>query len=1120
MRETTISTWCERLIEAGWLLALTLIPIYFNLLSQRLFEPDKATTLRALVLIMAAAALVRAFEHRRQGAESPSSRGNTPPTGANAPPAPPFWRRLLHVPLAVPVLFYALVFILTTITSVVQHTSFWGSYQRLQGTYTNLSYIVLFVLIVATLRRREQLVRLVTLTLLASLPVAAYGIVQVMELDPLPWQGDVITRVASTMGNSIFVAAYLIMVVPLVLYRLVLTAGRARQAPASDAPAADALWMLAYAVLIGGTLALLFAVIKFGVAVQILQFQEWFGVPIPLSDMRYWWVVPGAVVVATALWWLVAVRPDRGEGKLPTWPGVLFLLYLLLFVGVYLVASGQTAETGEPLQQFIPPDSRPGAVYALDWHLWMIGSFVAVCGFYGMAFYLPRRPTHDTRLSLWLQTGGLLLLLTTLLLAILFTRSRGPWLGLGAGLFVFVSLLLWQAARHTAAQGAAQVARRLRMALGGWLALVATLGAFLVAFNVSNAPIFEPLRELPYVGRMGELLEVESGTGKVRLLIWTGDEHAGGTTGLIVSEPLHSLVGWGPESMFVAYNPFYPPTLGRYENRGASPDRAHQAILDQLVTRGFLGLLSYLFLLLSFFFLCWRLIRHSSQWPWQLFFIACLSTVVTHVVEGLTGIPIVSTLMLFWVTLAITVIGGMLAGHYVLGEVPSAEGAAPADAAAAAQSDKSAEPEPQRSTGKGRKTKGKRGRTQAPAPASPTPARSRPGPLWLTGYAAIFLTALALVWQFNLNVVYADMLYNDGQTIRAQRPGFLPIEAAAMQRYIQTIRTNPREDQYYLSLGRSLMTVGQYLRAQGVPTGQARADAQVADVLALQGTDEIERFIRETSPQAMLSYAEAVLEQARQLNDLNKDHSANLARLNTLWFDWTGDLGKLEQAAQWYAVASSIAPQDVVLLNEQAEVNRTLAAQLQQAGANAAAAEFYDYAEQSLQRAHALDPSYTAATVQLADLYRQRGNLERAADLFANAIIWTPAPLAPRVEELQSTFAEEPALLSTLAAAYADAAERTGEARYYALAGDFEARAGQEDTALDLYEQALTLDPQSLQTRLAYTLVLSDTQNYARALNEAQSGLSLAREQADSAQVARQFEQLVRLLETKVAGGQ
>ena len=66
--------------------------------------------------------------------------------------------------------------------------------------------------------------------------------------DPLPWAGDVQTRVASTLGNAIFVAAYLIMVVPLTLHAPG-AAPLARGAPPTaepDAPAeSDDPWPLA-----------------------------------------------------------------------------------------------------------------------------------------------------------------------------------------------------------------------------------------------------------------------------------------------------------------------------------------------------------------------------------------------------------------------------------------------------------------------------------------------------------------------------------------------------------------------------------------------------------------------------------------------------------------------------------------------------------------------------------------------------------------------------------------------------------------------------------------------------------------------------------------------------------
>src|SRR5262245_5135967 len=179
---------------------------------------------------------------------------------------------------------------------------------------------------------------------------------------------------------------------------------------------------------------------------------------------------------------------------------------------------------------------------------------------------------------------------------------------------------------------------------------------------------------------MGQLLDTSAGTtGDVRKKIWVGDDKAGGAVALITAEPLRTIIGWGPESMFVSYNKFYPPALANVEARGASPDRSHEAYLDELVTKGVLGLISYLFVLTSFFALAWRLIRHTDEWRWQVLFIACTAVVISHIVEGFTGIPIVSTLMMLWLTMAILIVGGMLAGQYSLDAAaqPAAKPVAP-----------------------------------------------------------------------------------------------------------------------------------------------------------------------------------------------------------------------------------------------------------------------------------------------------------------------------------------------------------------------------------------------------------------------------------------------------------
>ncbi|NTU84052.1 MAG: hypothetical protein HGA45_32555, partial [Chloroflexales bacterium] len=669
-RETVVSRWCERIAEASWLLALTLVPIFFNLYSARHFEPDKAALLRSLALVAITAVLIRgidrliARDNRRPAAEpAPSSE-------APGAPAPPLWRRFAAIPLAVPVLVYALVFLFTTFTSVVPATSFWGSYQRLQGTYSNLSYILLFVAIVAVVRRRAQIERVITLAMATSVAVAGYGVIQHFGVDPLPWLGDVTTRVASTMGNSIFVAAYMIMVLPLALYRLISGLSEARSAPAAEPARSEWLWALSRGLIFAAGLFILLAMLKFGAVVRTV-------------DYRYWWVLPGAAVCATAIWWLLTSGYDRAGGRVPIWPGLLTLGYLLVFALQF------AASAGGGVQDFVTEGT---AVRAQDWWLWLLVAVAALTTAYGMAFVLPRRPVGPNSLGLAIDAVGAGLVALLLLVATFFTQSRGPWIGLFAGLFVFFTLTLWQAIGRARARGAQGLTRTLRTILIGWVALTVAGGAFLVAFNLSDAPFFEQLRQVPYLGRMGRLLEVDEGTGLVRRLIWTGDEHAGGTVALISSDPLRTVIGWGPESMFVVFNKFYPPALANIEARGASPDRSHQAILDEVVTKGLLGLVSYFFLLISFVALSWRLIRQSEEWSWKVFFIACLSTVVCTFVEGLTGIPIVSTLMMLWVTLALTVTGGAIAGHYRLSLAPVERPLA--DTTAVAREEAAAQPTP------------------------------------------------------------------------------------------------------------------------------------------------------------------------------------------------------------------------------------------------------------------------------------------------------------------------------------------------------------------------------------------------------------------------------------------
>ena len=229
---TRVSVFCDKVIEAGWLAALVIVPLFFNIYSQRVFEPDKLSLLRSIALVMGVAWIVRFVEGlinpvssvssvpRAQTAREETAGNGVESTVASGAARPSIWQRVIKTPLVLPTLLLILVYLVSTALSVVPSVSLLGSYQRLQGTYTTLSYIVVFFLMLQGLRTKQQLNRVITVAILVSFPIALYGLVQHFGLDPLPWGGNVTDRVASNMGNAIFVAAFLIMIVPLTLARL------------------------------------------------------------------------------------------------------------------------------------------------------------------------------------------------------------------------------------------------------------------------------------------------------------------------------------------------------------------------------------------------------------------------------------------------------------------------------------------------------------------------------------------------------------------------------------------------------------------------------------------------------------------------------------------------------------------------------------------------------------------------------------------------------------------------------------------------------------------------------------------------------------------------------------
>ncbi len=521
-----LTKYADALMETAWLLALILAPLFFDVYSQRVFEPDKISLVRSVALFGLIAGVVKLFETwRARGAADEAEQ-----TGAGS-----FWRK----PLVLPVLALMAVYLLSTLFSVAPRQSFWGSYQRLQGTFTMLSYIVLFFITLSALQREEQWRRFQYTVILVSLPIALYGLIQHYQLDPLPWGGDTVKRVAGNMGNSIFLAAYLIMAMPLTLERLIHATRKMLldvQGSVTDALVAGALLF----VLVIQSLAILFTQSR----------GPWIGLAMGLY-------VFGLLV-------LTSLRQQAGGHR------TMEMRDILLGAGMGLLGLAVLA-----------------------------GGLSAMSKLSGII-------------------GGLLLLLAlgialALYLIPLFRKNGWRWLWLS---FITQSLVV---------------------------------ALLVVLLNLS--PTFLPgFRDIPYVGRLAKLMDFEHGTGRVRVLIWQGVvdmmlkphdplQFPDGHTDAL--NPVRPLIGYGPESMWVAYNRFYRPELGELEHRNASPDRSHNETFDSLVTTGILGFLIYFALFFSIFYyaLDWLGLIADKISRYLFFILGVSGAAIGVIAPWLMGVP-------------------------------------------------------------------------------------------------------------------------------------------------------------------------------------------------------------------------------------------------------------------------------------------------------------------------------------------------------------------------------------------------------------------------------------------------------------------------------------------------
>ena len=263
----------------------------------------------------------------------------------------------------------------------------------------------------------------------------------------------------------------------------------------------------------------------------------------------------------------------------------------------------------------------------------------------------------------------------------------------------------------------------------------------------------------------------------------------------------------------------------------------------------------------------------------------------------------------------------------------------------------------------------------------------RRGNWWL--YPLLIVGTVTAIYLTNLQVVVADIVYKQAQPYDDNRQF-----AVSIPLYRHALQLAPHEDFYYLFLGRAFLE-----KAKDSPADLPGVPSEITMDTVMSMDPEL---MAQMNREQLLEGGRVVLEQARKVNPLNTDHSANLGRLYRTWAEMVSDPAqreeKLKESMDFYRQATSLSPRNAQLWNEWATVH-ILDGDLDQA------LEKYEH---SL----TLDQEYDQTYRLMGSLYMDRGEWEKAAESYRRV-----AELRPDLVEVNSALGYIYAQLGDLEAA-------------------------------------------------------------------------------------------------------
>jgi tetratricopeptide (TPR) repeat protein len=263
----------------------------------------------------------------------------------------------------------------------------------------------------------------------------------------------------------------------------------------------------------------------------------------------------------------------------------------------------------------------------------------------------------------------------------------------------------------------------------------------------------------------------------------------------------------------------------------------------------------------------------------------------------------------------------------------------------------------------------------------------------------VLLAVIFSSFYTNIRVIQADVVFKIADPFT--RGGQWP---AAISIYNRANALAPNEDYYYLFLGRAYL---EYAKT-------------------IQDTNERDRLILE---------AKSELLKAQSLNPLNTDHTANLARLYSMWATYTTDEAVSQQrgeiSSEYFSKALTLSRNSAMLWDEWAYLVLTVLKKPEDA-------------YQKLNRALEIDPEYHRSYALLGEYYLQKAS--DTADASAKQEAYQEA-IANYEKAMQLPTPLEPTVKFT----------------YAQVLASIYAQVGQIPSAIDAYQRAIDSAPAGTQ---------------------------------------------------------